>query len=44
MTTITIAEITIPRRKTVIIITIIITTFQNCLLREQMFRVFTKGI
>ena len=44
MTTITIAEITIPRPKTVIIITIIITTFQNYLLREQMFRVFTSGI
>lgn len=44
MATITIAEITIPRRKTVIIITIIITTFQNYLLREQMLRVFTSGI
>ena len=43
MTTITI-EITIPRRKTVIIITIIITAFQNYLLREQMLRVFTSGI
>ena len=44
MATITTAEITIPRRKNVIIITIIITTFQNYLLREQMLIAFTSGI